>query len=419
MSQWSGSLYIQVLDPKDWEKLYDIEIDKSYALWGETGKDVFGDVKGKEWYIEREWSPAPTSVFYLMDGLGGLFMAIRSRLQDRCVMYGSLVNINTDPYYQIFYSFGSSDYDSKEILLYEWDPDITDPEEWFKWANIKMTTPRIKHLLKFENRFEYLRNNIPAKRIPVYGNQQNRARMLISVKDPSVWKSIAAWDLSDSGFALPQSAKELFGDLQKYDFCIEHDWHIAYGIGANSPLIKLVSSLKKAFGTCEFSLFADVVDPESSPFYAYVCVFEGKIVKGEIFYDLSTVPITDINKWLQKADIRLSEKRAQFLMGFPSSLFNFSRGGHALSEPSKNEGENWMSGKIFVLTGFDDKDEKIMTRTIQSRGGIVKSSTVLNTDFVVFNPHYDHETTKLRRAKELISRGKEITIMTDTEFWSH
>jgi hypothetical protein len=34
----------------------------------------------------------------------------------------------------------------------------------------------------------------------------------------------------------------------------------------------------------------------------------------------------------------------------------------------------------------------------------------------VYNPDYGHETTKLKRAKELIARGKPITILTEEEF---
>ncbi len=76
----------------------------------------------------------------------------------------------------------------------------------------------------------------------------------------------------------------------------------------------------------------------------------------------------------------------------------------------------WMKDRIFVLTGFSDESEASYTQTITAAGGIVKSSTVLATDYVVYNPDYGHETTKLKRAKELIARGKPITILTEEEF---
>ena len=76
----------------------------------------------------------------------------------------------------------------------------------------------------------------------------------------------------------------------------------------------------------------------------------------------------------------------------------------------------WMKDKIFVLTGFSDVAEAEYTRQITSAGGTVKSSTVLTTDYLVYNPDYGRETTKLKRAKKLIARGKPITILTEREF---
>ena len=84
--------------------------------------------------------------------------------------------------------------------------------------------------------------------------------------------------------------------------------------------------------------------------------------------------------------------------------------------PGTPSGTAWMKDKIFVLTGFSDASETTYSQTIIAAGGTVKSSTVLATDYVVYNPDYGHETTKLKRAKELIARGKPITILTEEEF---
>ncbi|MBQ7761312.1 MAG: leucine-rich repeat protein [Clostridia bacterium] len=73
-------------------------------------------------------------------------------------------------------------------------------------------------------------------------------------------------------------------------------------------------------------------------------------------------------------------------------------------------------GKTFVLTGFDDKTERFLTKQIQDVGGIVKSSVVLDTSVLIINPNYNGQTTKLMRAKELNERGKDIKIITDKEF---
>ncbi len=72
--------------------------------------------------------------------------------------------------------------------------------------------------------------------------------------------------------------------------------------------------------------------------------------------------------------------------------------------------------KIFVLTGFDDATEAKYVKMIEDSGGIVKSSTVLKTNYLIYNPSYDHETVKLKRAKELVEQGKNIVILTEGEF---
>ena len=403
MSQITGSLYIQVLDPKDWEALYDLELDNSYALHGFTGKDVFGKTNGLEYIIDGDWSPE-----YVMS----LFFDIHRRIGDRSVIFGACTDINADPEYEIFYSFGK-DYDDKELLRDDPPPSVRDTEKWFRWANIKLTIPRIKHLLKFEKRFDYLKKFVVVKPDDSLEGKQNRGRMVISVKEPSMWKSVAALDLSDARYALPAGAKDLFGNLQAYDFVLEKDWHIPFGTEPQDPLPDLVSKIKKALGAKNFMLFADLADPDQSPFYAAVYVLDGKTVCGDVLGDLSQTSITDVEKWLRTADIRIPEQKISILAEFPSSLFDFTRG-----NPAQPQGESWMAGKIFVLTGFTDSEEKKMTKKIVSCGGIVKSSTVLNTDYVIRNPAYDHETTKLRRAKELISSGSHITILTGEEFWA-
>lgn len=72
--------------------------------------------------------------------------------------------------------------------------------------------------------------------------------------------------------------------------------------------------------------------------------------------------------------------------------------------------------KIFVLTGFDDTTEAKYVKIIEDSGGIVKSNTVLKTNYLVYNPNYDHETIKLKRAKELVEQGKRIAIVSEEEF---
>lgn len=76
----------------------------------------------------------------------------------------------------------------------------------------------------------------------------------------------------------------------------------------------------------------------------------------------------------------------------------------------------WIKDQVFVLTGFSDAVEDKYKTVIEQSGGIVKNSTVLKTNYLVYNPNYDHETTKLKRAKELIVQGKDIALLTEDEF---
>ena len=72
--------------------------------------------------------------------------------------------------------------------------------------------------------------------------------------------------------------------------------------------------------------------------------------------------------------------------------------------------------KIFVLTGFDSRAENQITEIITSRGGIVKSSTVLNTDYLIYDERYGKRTKKHERALELNSKGKSIQIIAGKAF---
>ena len=77
-----------------------------------------------------------------------------------------------------------------------------------------------------------------------------------------------------------------------------------------------------------------------------------------------------------------------------------------------------LQGKIVVHTGFSKAEEKEIDELVMSAGGVVKSSVVLTTNYLVYNPEYGHETVKLKRAKELIASGKDIAIMTLEGFYS-
>lgn len=75
-------------------------------------------------------------------------------------------------------------------------------------------------------------------------------------------------------------------------------------------------------------------------------------------------------------------------------------------------------GKIFVLTGFGAQEEEKITQEIQKRGGTVKSSTVVKTDYLIVMEDYDHATSKYQKAKELQAQGKNVAIISSKMFYS-
>ncbi len=77
-----------------------------------------------------------------------------------------------------------------------------------------------------------------------------------------------------------------------------------------------------------------------------------------------------------------------------------------------------LTDKIFVLTGFDSYKEEELIRFIEERGGVVKSSTVLKTDYLIYNGQLGLGTKKYNRAIELNQQGKDISILTEQEFLS-
>ena len=72
--------------------------------------------------------------------------------------------------------------------------------------------------------------------------------------------------------------------------------------------------------------------------------------------------------------------------------------------------------KNFVLTGFDSFAEDELKAEIERRGGKVRSSTVLDTNYLIYNESTGTDTKKYNRAKELISQGKKIVIISRGSF---
>jgi hypothetical protein len=73
--------------------------------------------------------------------------------------------------------------------------------------------------------------------------------------------------------------------------------------------------------------------------------------------------------------------------------------------------------KIFVLTGFGAEEEQKITDIITGKGGEVKSSVVLKTNYLLVNEDYDHATSKYSKALELREKGKQILIVGSKRFY--
>jgi hypothetical protein len=61
---------------------------------------------------------------------------------------------------------------------------------------------------------------------------------------------------------------------------------------------------------------------------------------------------------------------------------------------------------------------KFLNHFIMSKGGTVRSSTVLTTDYWIIGNDIDHKTTKISRAIEFNAKGKAIIAMAEREFWT-
>ena len=73
--------------------------------------------------------------------------------------------------------------------------------------------------------------------------------------------------------------------------------------------------------------------------------------------------------------------------------------------------------KIFVLSGFSGDEQEKLTEFITSKGGEVKSSTVVDTNYLIVMEDYEHETTKYKKALELKEKGKELFVVGAKRFY--
>ena len=88
-----------------------------------------------------------------------------------------------------------------------------------------------------------------------------------------------------------------------------------------------------------------------------------------------------------------------------------------LTEADKKKMKAFFNGKNFVLSGFDSFTEPPIREVIEENGGVVRSSTVLDTDYLIYHEKFGVGTKKHERALELNrSKGKNIRIIPLKEF---
>ena len=75
-----------------------------------------------------------------------------------------------------------------------------------------------------------------------------------------------------------------------------------------------------------------------------------------------------------------------------------------------------INGGVFVTTGLSLKDEAWVKEQVEAKGGAFKGGFVKSITCLVINPDYERETTKLTKTKALIAEGKDIKIVTLSEF---
>lgn len=328
MSQRVGRIFVKVKDPKDWEKLFDLEIRDSYWLNAKTGKDLF-DISGDTFIIDSEWSPEfPDSWSVYWNGLGEFAHKIYSRIQDCCIL-ADLTNINTDPVYRLYYSFShNTELKTKTIRRPAGKvPEIYDIEGWIRWGNIKLQPCDWNSMYRWnDDCFSFIRRTAPAKMLTgVAIDQQKRGRLLISVKDPALWEKAKELDFSDADYGLNISASELFNGITGCDFVLEQQWHPVYATYTSDAVWKMLRTLYKALGENNCVILADTADPMVSPCFTCYYLVNGKLEKNTLAKSMESLDIRDVEQWLEMVELKLTDKRLGYLRQFQSPLFDFTR----------------------------------------------------------------------------------------------
>lgn len=112
-------------------------------------------------------------------------------------------------------------------------------------------------------------------------------------------------------------------------------------------------------------------------------------------------------------DLSLEEAYEALVVGMESSEEKEKK-----ISSENEEVRDFFEGKNFVLSGFDTFTETSMKEIIEENGGIVRSSTVMDTDYLIYHDRFGVGTKKHKRALELNdTKGKNIKIISQQEFY--
>lgn len=137
MSQYVSRIYMEVKNPEDWQKLYDLNIVQ-YDLWSE----LFYELEGKVFYLDGFWSCQEGQLFNFL-------LEVTFRIPD-CIIFADTTDLDAPPYNHILYYLGDNvktkfidEHMQEETLIHE-------PYDWFKRHRVRLTDAQKEYLKSFK-----------------------------------------------------------------------------------------------------------------------------------------------------------------------------------------------------------------------------------------------------------------------------
>ena len=158
------------------------------------------------------------------------------------------------------------------------------------------------------------------------------------------------------------------------------------------------------------SEYLDIISlSEFKEYFSYSNINESEFKKAQDKYN--ELKIDDFSTWRQ---IKAEENAEEWIYDpFDKTPTPLTEAQKFAREISNKVEKIEFDGKIFVHTYCYDSLDSF----IANRGGIVKSSVVVNTDYIIIGDHIKDKTTKIEKAIELNkNKGKNIKALTLSEF---